>query len=93
MALHEQQHIGRNGLASAFRWSILLNTALSVVQLLVGTAFGSLALVGDAVHNLGDVAGLGLGWGRSGSPPVRQRSASPTALAAAPSWQPLPMAC
>ena len=63
MALHEQQHIGRNGLASAFRWSILPNTALSVMQLLVGTAFGSLALVGDAVHNLGDVAGLGLGWG------------------------------
>ena len=30
---------------------------------MVGTAFGSLALVGDAVHNLGDVAGLALGWG------------------------------
>lgn len=66
MALHEQQHIGRNGQASAFRWSILLNSALSVGQLMVGTAFGSLALVGDAVHNLGDVAGLGLGWGAEG---------------------------
>ena len=26
-------------------------------------AFGSLALIGDAVHNLGDVAGLLFGWG------------------------------
>ena len=69
MALHEpgrrhpQQHIGRAGLASAFRWSILLNTALSVAQIVIGIGFGSLALIGDAIHNLGDVAGLTLGWG------------------------------
>ena len=69
MALHEperrhpQQHIGRAGLASAFRWSILLNSALSGVQLVIGVGFGSLALIGDAIHNLGDVAGLALGWG------------------------------
>ncbi|MEY3963065.1 MAG: hypothetical protein RLZZ106_320 [Cyanobacteriota bacterium] len=60
---HPQQHIGRAGLASAFRWSILLNTALSVVQIVIGIGFGSLALIGDALHNLGDVAGLALGWG------------------------------
>ncbi len=69
MALHEpdrrhpKQHIGRAGLASAFRWSILLNSTLSGVQLVIGIGFGSLALIGDAIHNLGDVAGLGLGWG------------------------------
>jgi cobalt-zinc-cadmium efflux system protein len=36
---------------------------------------GSLALIGDAVHNLGDVAGLLLGWGAerlSGLPPTRR---------------------
>ena len=60
---HPQQHIGRAGLASAFRWSILLNTALSVAQIVIGIGFGSLALIGDAIHNLGDVAGLALGWG------------------------------
>jgi cobalt-zinc-cadmium efflux system protein len=69
MALHEpgrrhpQQHIGRAGLASAFRWSVLLNSTLSVAQLVIGIGFGSLALIGDAIHNLGDVAGLTLGWG------------------------------
>ncbi len=60
---HPQQHIGRAGLASAFRWSILLNTALSMGQIVIGIGFGSLALIGDAIHNLGDVAGLALGWG------------------------------
>ena len=60
---HPQQHIGRAGLASAFRWSVLLNSTLSVAQPVIGIGFGSLALIGDAIHNLGDVAGLTLGWG------------------------------
>ncbi len=47
----------------AFRWSILLNSLLTGLQLVIGLGFGSLALVGDALHNLGDVVGLTLGWG------------------------------
>ncbi|NQV11198.1 MAG: cation transporter [Cyanobacteria bacterium] len=53
----------RSGAAGAFRWSVLLNSVLSGLQLVIGIRFGSLALIGDAVHNLGDVAGLLLGWG------------------------------
>ena len=49
--------------ARAFRWSIALNSGLTALQLVVGFGFGSLALIGDALHNLGDVVGLGLGWG------------------------------
>lgn len=60
---HPRQHEHRPGSAAAFRWSIVLNSALAGLQLVIGFAFGSLALVGDAVHNLGDVAGLLLGWG------------------------------
>jgi cobalt-zinc-cadmium efflux system protein len=60
---HPRQHEHRPGSAAAFRWSIVLNSALSGLQLAIGLAFGSLALIGDAVHNLGDVAGLLLGWG------------------------------
>ena len=60
---HRQQHEHRPGSAAAFRWSVLLNSALSGLQLVIGFSFGSLALIGDAVHNLGDVAGLLLGWG------------------------------
>ena len=47
----------------AFRWSIGLNAGLTALQLVIGFGFGSLALIGDALHNLGDVIGLALGWG------------------------------
>ncbi len=49
--------------ARAFRWGILLNSGLTGLQLAIGLGFGSLALIGDALHNLGDVVGLALGWG------------------------------
>lgn len=59
---HQLLHQHRAPSAAAFRWSVLLNSLLTGLQLVVGLAFGSLALVGDALHNLGDVAGLLLGW-------------------------------
>lgn len=49
--------------AGAFRWSVLLNSGLTGLQLAIGLGCGSLALISDALHNLGDVAGLLLGWG------------------------------
>lgn len=52
---------GRGG--GAFRWSIALNAALTALQLVVGFSSGSLALISDALHNLGDVVGLVLAWG------------------------------
>lgn len=58
---HHHQDSGRSG--SAFRWSIALNTGLTALQLVVGFSSGSLALIGDALHNLGDVVGLVLAWG------------------------------
>lgn len=60
---HPHQHEHRPGSPGAFRWSVILNSALSGLQLAIGFGFGSLALVSDAIHNLGDVAGLLLGWG------------------------------
>ncbi|MEB3333607.1 MAG: cation diffusion facilitator family transporter [Cyanobacteriota bacterium] len=60
---HHGSHGAGTGVARAFRWSILLNGALTALQLVVGLGFGSLALIGDALHNLGDVVGLALGWG------------------------------
>lgn len=59
---HAHHHSHASG-AGAFRWSVLLNALLTGVQLAIGIGFGSLALIGDAVHNLGDVLGLLLGWG------------------------------
>ena len=59
---HDHGHDAGGG-GAAFRWSIALNSGLTALQLVIGLAFGSLALIGDALHNLGDVLGLALGWG------------------------------
>lgn len=59
----EHGHPHRQGSPRAFFWGVLLNSALSGLQLAIGIGFGSLALIGDAIHNLGDVAGLLFGWG------------------------------
>ncbi|KAF0652903.1 cation diffusion facilitator family transporter [Cyanobium sp. Copco_Reservoir_LC18] len=60
---HGHEHPHRQGSPRAFFWGVLLNSALSGLQLAIGIGFGSLALIGDAIHNLGDVAGLLFGWG------------------------------
>jgi cobalt-zinc-cadmium efflux system protein len=60
---HEHDHQAPGRAAAAFRWSIVLNSGLTALQLVIGMAFGSVALIGDALHNLGDVVGLALGWG------------------------------
>ena len=61
---HISRHPGsRSRSGGAFRWSIVLNSGLTALQLVIGIGFGSLALIGDALHNLGDVVGLALGWG------------------------------
>ena len=60
---HGHDHGRGNSAANAFRWSVLLNSILTGLQLAIGIGFGSLALIGDALHNLGDVVGLSLGWG------------------------------
>lgn len=60
---HAHGHHGGRQAGSAFRWSIVFNSGLTALQLAIGFGFGSLALIGDALHNLGDVVGLALGWG------------------------------
>jgi cobalt-zinc-cadmium efflux system protein len=46
----------------AFATITLINLAYTVVEAGYGFATDSLALLSDAVHNLGDVMGLGLAW-------------------------------
>ncbi|GAB1596291.1 cation diffusion facilitator family transporter [Lysobacter claricitrinus] len=47
----------------AFAIATLLNLAYTAVEAWYGFSTNSLALLSDALHNLGDVAGLALAWG------------------------------
>lgn len=49
----------------AFALGVLLNAAFVLIEAGYGIAAGSLALIADAAHNLGDVASLLLAWGAS----------------------------
>ena len=47
----------------AFAWVTLINLTYTVLEAGYGFATNSLALLSDALHNFGDVLGLGLAWG------------------------------
>jgi cobalt-zinc-cadmium efflux system protein len=47
----------------AFAWVTLINLAYTALEAGYGFATDSLALLSDALHNLGDVMGLALAWG------------------------------
>ena len=55
---HAHAHDGTR----AFAWVTLINLAYTALEVGYGFATNSLALLSDALHNLGDVLGLGLAW-------------------------------
>src|SRR5438046_3325972 len=61
--LHLHHHAGRSDYGRAFAVGIGLNLAYVIVEATFGALSGSLALLADAGHNLGDVLGLALSWG------------------------------
>ena len=66
---HDHHHRGHSHAVEAadygraFAIGVALNLGYVVVEAGIGVASGSLALVADAGHNLGDVLGLFLSWG------------------------------
>lgn len=61
---HHDTHAHPRGTATrAFALATLANLAYTAVEAGYGFATDSLALLSDALHNLGDVLGLGLAWG------------------------------
>lgn len=62
---HGHHHAHGHVHGSAFGWAVVLNGAFIVVELVAGVAGGSIALIADAGHNLGDVLALLLAWGAS----------------------------
>jgi cobalt-zinc-cadmium efflux system protein len=60
---HAADHHHGDAGVRAFAWVTLLNLAYTVLEAGYGFATNSLALLSDALHNFGDVLGLGLAWG------------------------------
>ena len=73
MVQHDHDHYGhrhghshadaRPDYGRAFAIGIALNLAYVAAEAAIGVIAGSLALLADAGHNLGDVLGLTLSWG------------------------------
>ncbi|MFT3898355.1 MAG: cation diffusion facilitator family transporter [Thermomonas sp.] len=62
--MHGHRHGHSHSSATrAFAWVTLINLAYTALEAGYGFATGSLALLSDALHNFGDVLGLGLAWG------------------------------
>jgi len=59
--MHAHTH-SHGSTARAFAWVTLINLAYTALEAGYGFATNSLALLSDALHNLGDVLGLGLAW-------------------------------
>lgn len=68
---HHHEHGSHHGHAHhhgpssgrAFAWSLTLNILFVGVEIAYGFIADSMALLADAIHNLGDVAGLAMAWG------------------------------
>ena len=60
---HRHSHAGGADYGRAFALGIGLNLAYVAAEAAAGAISGSLALLADAGHNLGDVLALGLSWG------------------------------
>ena len=63
MAHSHAPHTLHGSATRAFGWTILINLAYTALEAGYGFHTNSLALLSDALHNLGDVLGLGLAWG------------------------------
>jgi cobalt-zinc-cadmium efflux system protein len=61
--LHGHHPAGRADYGRAFALGIALNLTYVIAEATFGALSGSLALLADAGHNLGDVLGLALSWG------------------------------
>lgn len=59
--MHGHDH-GHGSTTRAFAWVTLINLAYTALEAGYGFATNSLALLSDALHNLGDVLGLALAW-------------------------------
>jgi cobalt-zinc-cadmium efflux system protein len=58
----EHQHHNSQNTTAGLRTAFFLNLAFTVIEIVGGFLTNSLAILSDAMHDLGDAVSLGLGW-------------------------------
>lgn len=74
---HQRHELPSDAHGRAFAIGVGLNTAFVAAEIVGGLAGNSVALLADAVHNIGDVLGLLLAWGAAWlarQPPTSRRT-------------------
>ncbi len=59
---HKHNHLHPGVSGRKLIWTIIFNLVITAAEFIGGLMTGYLALIADAVHNLSDVAALGLAW-------------------------------
>ncbi|MEW6411968.1 MAG: cation diffusion facilitator family transporter [Candidatus Zixiibacteriota bacterium] len=59
---HKDNHLPSNITGQKLVWTIIFNLIITAAEFIGGLITGYLALIADAVHNLSDIASLGLAW-------------------------------
>lgn len=60
--MHDHHHHHEDLSDRRLLWTVALNVALTLVEIVAGVISGSLALIADAMHNLGDAGALVVAW-------------------------------
>src|SRR5689334_17171891 len=59
---HSHDHHHHHEASSSFRWAFVLNLVFAIVELVGGLWTNSMAVLSDALHDLGDALAIGLAW-------------------------------
>lgn len=60
--LHEHQHTTAPGEIRGIAWAFALNLVFTIIEFVCGYWFHSAAILGEAVHDLGDSLAIALAW-------------------------------
>ena len=59
---HHNGHAHTDAASTGIRWAFFLNLGFAVLELVGGLWTNSVAIISDALHDLGDSFTLGLSW-------------------------------
>ena len=59
---HQHSHIHHNTFSKGIQWAFFLNLSFTIIEIGGGFYTNSMAILSDALHDLGDTLAIGLAW-------------------------------